>query len=104
MARRRLTASPPTRPNSIRVTRSVKCPAFYRRSYPARPPAVALPRQSLHLLQQLPRLTQQGLDLLSLGDRIPGEQALRALLLPLGGPEPDAPPCMRQRFLPRTAG
>src|SRR5438128_1553512 len=29
---------------------------------------------------------------------------LRALRLPLGGPEPGAPPCMRQRFLPRTAG
>jgi hypothetical protein len=22
----------------------------------------------------------------------------------LGGPDPGAPPCMRQRFLPRTAG
>jgi len=26
------------------------------------------------------------------------------LQLPVGGPEPGAPPCMRQRFLPRTAG
>src|SRR6266702_6850602 len=34
--------------------------------------------KSLHRPQQPPCLTQQGLDLLSLGDRIPGEQAVLA--------------------------
>ena len=29
---------------------------------------------------------------------------LRAFLLPLGAPDPGAPPCMRHRFLPWTAG
>jgi hypothetical protein len=29
---------------------------------------------------------------------------LRAFRLALGAPDPFAPPCMRQRFLPRTAG
>lgn len=29
---------------------------------------------------------------------------LRAFWLPMGAPEPLAPPCMRHRFLPRTAG
>jgi hypothetical protein len=29
---------------------------------------------------------------------------LNALMLCLGAPEPAAPPCMRQRFLPLTAG
>jgi hypothetical protein len=29
---------------------------------------------------------------------------LTALLLPSGAPDPGAPPCMRQRFLPPTAG
>jgi hypothetical protein len=27
-----------------------------------------------------------------------------AFLLPWGAPDPNAPPCMRQRFLPLTAG
>ena len=39
----------------------------------------------------------QGIDTLRI-------RAMRALRLPLGGPDPGAPPCMRQRFLPRTAG
>src|SRR3981081_3015003 len=38
-------------------------------------------KQSLHLLQQLPRVTQQGLNLLSLGDRVPGVQAVLARVL-----------------------
>jgi len=29
---------------------------------------------------------------------------LRAFWFALGAPDPGAPPCMRQRFLPRTAG
>jgi hypothetical protein len=29
---------------------------------------------------------------------------LIALLLPSGAPDPGAPPCMRQRFFPATAG
>jgi len=29
---------------------------------------------------------------------------LRAFRFPFGAPDPGAPPCMRQRFLPRTAG
>ena len=29
---------------------------------------------------------------------------LSAFLLPRGAPDPGAPPCMRQRFLPLTAG
>ena len=29
---------------------------------------------------------------------------LSAFLLPRGAPDPNAPPCMRQRFLPRTDG
>jgi len=28
----------------------------------------------------------------------------RAFRFDLGAPDPSAPPCMRQRFLPRTAG
>ena len=60
--------------------------------------------RSLHLLQELPRFAHQGLNLPSLGDRVPGGPCWRALWLPLGGPDPGAPPCMRQRFLPRTAG
>ncbi len=38
-------------------------------------------KQSLHLLQQLPRFTQQGLNPLSLGDRVAGEQAVLARVL-----------------------
>jgi hypothetical protein len=61
--------------------------------------------RSLHLLQELPRFAHQGLNLPSLGDRVPGEQAVLArVLVALGAPDPGAPPCMRQRFLPRTAG
>src|SRR2546429_8497257 len=37
--------------------------------------------QSLHLFQQLPRFTQQRLNLPSLGERIPGEQAVLARVL-----------------------
>ena len=37
--------------------------------------------QSLHLIQQLPRFTQQPLNPPSLGDRIFGEQAVRARVL-----------------------
>src|SRR5262245_30083652 len=29
---------------------------------------------------------------------------LRAFVFPIGAPDPTAPPCMRQRFLPCTAG
>src|SRR5229473_134900 len=37
--------------------------------------------KSFHLLQQLPRFTQQGLNPLSLGDRVAGEQAVLARVL-----------------------
>jgi len=64
---------------------------------------------SLHLLQQLPRFPQQRLNPLSLGDRIPGEQAVlarvpvcpsRALFLCTAG-ERHAPP---QRVLAPQRG
>jgi hypothetical protein len=41
----------------------------------------SLRNRSLHLFQQLPRFTQQRLNLPSLGDRIPGEQAMLARVL-----------------------
>ena len=37
--------------------------------------------RSFHRLQQLPRFTQQGLNLLALGDRVPREQAVPARVL-----------------------
>src|SRR5258707_2973622 len=37
--------------------------------------------RSFHLLQQLPRVTQQGLNLPALGDRVLGEQAVLARVL-----------------------
>src|SRR5450755_3081264 len=37
--------------------------------------------RSLHLLQELPRFAHQGLNLPSLGDRVPGEQAVLARVL-----------------------
>ena len=44
-------------------------------------PVAPCESQSFHLLQQLPRFTQQRLNLPSLGDRIPGEQAVLARVL-----------------------
>jgi hypothetical protein len=45
------------------------------------PPFIVAPsgkNQSFHRLQKLPRFAQQGLNLPSLGDRFPGEQAVLA--------------------------
>jgi hypothetical protein len=56
-------------------------------------------------LQQFPRFAQQRLNPPSLDDCVLGEQAVLARVqVSHWGPDPDAPPCMRQRFLPRTAG
>jgi hypothetical protein len=56
-------------------------------------------------LQKLPCFAQQGLNLPSLGDRfLVNRPCWRAFWFALGAPDPGAPPCMRQRFLPRTAG
>jgi hypothetical protein len=56
-------------------------------------------------LQKLPRFTQQGLNLLALAiASLVNRPCWRAFWFALGAPDPGAPPCMRQRFLPRTAG
>jgi len=60
---------------------------------------------SLHLIQQLPRFTQQRLNLLrSAIASLVNRPCLRAFWFAFGAPDPGAPLCMRQRFLPCTAG
>src|SRR6266850_1473815 len=44
-------------------------------------PATFSRATSFQRLQQLPRVSQQGLNLLALGDRVPGEEAMLARVL-----------------------
>ena len=54
---------------------------------------------------QASRLLDQGTDLPTLLDLFTGIQAvLERVLVATGAPDPGAPPCMRQRLLPLTAG